>query len=272
MKRIIFGFWATLLLFACGGKGGHEEVLPTGDSLVADVLPADSAEVEVEPPKMADELFDDFIYDFMKNAKFQRSRISFPLPYQTDGKRELIEAGQWKFDRLFSQQEVYTMIFNSEEEARKEKDTSITRVAVEWLYLASNRVKQYVFERRHEGWMLTGIEARMLQASDDREFLAFYRQFVNDSVYQRRHVSQSLQFQTYDEEEFQVVDGVLDVDQWFVFRPELPDGTITNINYGSAESDSDTRIFVICSQSTGMNCSLKFRRTGRGWMLVRFEN
>lgn len=261
-----------VLLCACGGKGGPVEVSPERDSVVADRLAADTVEAEADPPGVADELFDDFIYGFMKNAEFQRKRICFPLPHYTDGKPKQVEAGQWKFDRLFSNQEVYTMFFNSEAAAKKEKDPSITSVAVEWLYLERDRVKQYVFERKREGWMLTRIDEHALPADDNRDFLMFYHRFVSDSVYQRRHVARFLQFQTYDEENFQVVDGVLDVDQWFVFRPEMPDGTITNINYGAADAASDERIFVICSQSAGMNCTLKFRRTNRGWMLVRFEN
>lgn len=262
-----------ILLYACGGKGGRVEVAPAErDSVVVDTLLADTVEEVADPPMVADELFDDFIYGFMKNAKFQHRRISFPLPYYKDGKLRHVEAAQWKFDRLFSKQDFYTMVFNSEEAARKEKDTSVTRVAVEWLYLESNRVKQYIFERKHEGWMLTRIDEHALPADDNRDFFMFYRRFVGDSVYQRQHVASPLEFQTYDDEAFQVVEGLLDVDQWFVFRPELPGGTITNINYGAADVRSDERFFVICSQSAGMNCNLIFNRTSRGWMLVRYEN
>jgi len=272
MKRIILGFLAMILLYACGGKGSRVEEATGRDSVVADTLPADTEEVEADPPMVADELFDDFIYGFMKNAKFQRSRISFPLPYYTDGKLRQVEAGQWKFDRLYSKQELFTMIFNSEAAAKREKDTSVTRVAVEWLYLERNRVKQYIFERKHKGWMLTRIDEHALPEDENRNFFMFYRQFVRDSVFQRKHVASPLEFQTYDEENFQVVEGSLDVDQWFVFRPELPGGTITNINYGASDVRSDERFFVICSQSAGMNCNLKFKRTSRGWMLVRYEN
>lgn len=41
---------------------------------------------EPEPPVAADGLFDDFVYSFMRNQRFQLERIDFPLPNFVDGK------------------------------------------------------------------------------------------------------------------------------------------------------------------------------------------
>lgn len=272
MKRIFFVFWTTMCLCACGGKDRTEEAIPATDSLPADTTEADTAVAEAEPPAVADELFDDFIYSFMGNEKFQRRRIRFPLRHTTDGKCTSVAAGRWKFDRLFSGRDTYTMIFHDEAAARNEKDTTIENVAVEWIDLYRNRVKQYLFERQRGKWMLTAIDAHALADDDNRDFYSFYHRFVRDSVFQRQHVKNPLPFTTYDEETFQPMEGWLDIDQWYAFRPALPDGLISNINYGRSGGRSDKRIFVISSQSGGMNCSLTFRRTNRKWMLVRLEN
>lgn len=272
MKTAFLGFLAAASLCACGGKGRDGGTAPHTDSLPAAAVATDTGAPDAEPPAVADELFDDFIYGFTKNEKFQRRRVRFPLPRRTDGKDELVTAGQWKFDRLFSDQDVYTMIFNDERAARQENDTTVDRVAVEWIDLLASRVKQYLFERTRGRWMLTAIDAHALAADDNREFYSFYHRFVSDSVYQRRHVKNPLPFTTYDEDEFLTVEGWLDIDQWYAFRPALPDGIITNINYGMTDLRSDKRIFVISSQSGGMNCTLTFRRANREWTLVRLEN
>lgn len=53
------------------------------DSVIADTQAMDSTEQLIEEtpvPKAADELFDDFVFNFAANRKLQKSRIVFPLP------------------------------------------------------------------------------------------------------------------------------------------------------------------------------------------------
>ena len=72
------------------------------DSATMDSTATDSiAEMEMEvPPKKADELFDDFVFAFMKNQYFQKQRIDFPLSYTVDDKTTRIRRKDWTFDRM----------------------------------------------------------------------------------------------------------------------------------------------------------------------------
>ena len=53
---------------------------------------------ETPMPKAADQLFDDFFFNFIANKKLQRKRIKFPLPIEKNGRITSITKKQ---DRLF---------------------------------------------------------------------------------------------------------------------------------------------------------------------------
>lgn len=278
MKRTLPFILLLGLAASCGGRTEQqgEEPLPPEDTLnvpPADTVAADTLPVAEEtPPKAADTLFDDFIYAFMRSRNFQKSRIVFPLPCKVDGRDSLVARGQWTFDRLYSRLDTYTMVFADKASMEREKDTSIRHVVVEWVYLSRQKVKRYVFDKRDGLWMLSSLELAPLKENANSDFYAFYHSFATDSVYQRTHVAESLAFKTYDDDNFEDIDGVLDVDQWFIFRPELPQDEITNIIYGDATFASQERFLVLSSLSGGMNCTLHFSHKGGHWLLDRYEN
>lgn len=236
------------------------------------VVPADTT--SALPPKVADELFDDFIYSFMKSKRFQLSRISFPLPFHSHEQSRVLSAREWKFDPLFSKQETYTVIYHSEKEMKAEKDTGVSEATFEWIYLSKKKTKQYFFRRIHGTWMLTGIREGDLQQHEDRDFYEFYRKFATSTTFQLNHVKDPLRFKTYDDNSFSQIEGVLDRQQWQDFRPDLPKHTITNIVYGSTSKalSHGKRIFTVCSASGGMGCILSFAPYRNSWMLEGLEN
>ncbi len=268
---------AVCLLAACGRKAEVPAEVPVvpADTLSTDSLVAetDSLEmVEEEPPRAADELFDDFIYAFMRSRKFQKSRVRFPLP-ETGGLRDTVIArADWEYDPLYLNDDVYTMIFNERAAEDLEKDTAVNHVVVEWVYLAEERVKRYIFDRPYGSWLLTAMEHQPFEQNANGDFFSFYRHFASDSLYQREHLSVPLSFETYDEESFEDINGMLDADQWFAFRPDLPDSVMANIVYGREQADTPHRYFVISSQSAGMASTLQFSRREDSWELVGFEN
>ena len=86
-------------------------------------------------PKAADELFDDFFFNFAANRKLQRKRIHYPLPVYRNGKvTKYIQKGQWKIDNFFMRQDFYTLIFDNIKQMQVVKDTSIDHVIVEKVY------------------------------------------------------------------------------------------------------------------------------------------
>ena len=134
-----------------------EEVVDSvkSDSVVVDSVPAVA---ETPIPKKADEFFDDFAFAFMKKPRFQRSRIVFPLEHIVDGKRFEIQKSAWKYDRMYSAGETYTLIFDSAKGAGMAKDTSVSRVVVEELNLPHHRIKSYLFLRENAEWRLTQLK------------------------------------------------------------------------------------------------------------------
>lgn len=278
MKRIIRAAFAAILmcpLVGCGEqKSSEEQAVADSDSVEALPASADSLPVEEEqaPPPAADGLFDDFIYNFMRNRSFQLSRITFPLTYTVDGRDSVIRRSDWHYDRLYADRDVYTMIFDDRRSVNLEKDTTLRKVMVEWIDLPRSRVKQYHFHKRQGRWLLTSLSNQLFSDSEDHGFYEFYSRFATDEAYQQAHVADPLLFTTYDYDNFQEIDGVLAPEQWPDFRPELPSHVITNVVYGGGKAHGDYRAMVISTPSAGMSCTLEFRRRDGEWMLTSMKN
>lgn len=272
MKKVIIGLYAALLLIGCTGNRADDA--QNQDSVaVSAASDTDTLSIEAEmPPTAADGLFDDFMYSFMRSRSFQTERIKFPLTVKTDGKTTTISKEQWKFDRLYSRNDVYTMLFDDEKSVGREKDSNVVHVVVEWIYLEKGRVKQYIFDKHNGCWMMTGMDSHPLAESKNKDFYDFYRRFSTDEGFQQKHIENPFAFKTYDFDTYQELEGVLDVAQWADYRPELPQKVITNINYEQTYTDNGNRVFVITSPSAGMSCTLHFKKKQSGWMLVGLEN
>lgn len=273
MRRLLFLLAVLALLGACAGhKTSDPEQPGLADTLgqATDSLPSDSP--VANPPKSVDGLFDDFIYSFMRSRRFQMERIKFPLDNFVDGVNHPIAEKSWRFDRLYLGQGLYTVIFDSEESTKAEKDEELTHVEVEWVYLAQKRVKQYKFDRVGGHWLLTSVNHHHLSKNVNSDFYEFYHRFSESLSYQKKHIKNPFAFTTYDYDNFQPVEGVLDVEQWPDYKPELPKGIITNVNYGQHYDDHHKRVLQLCSPSGGMGCSLVFERMGKSWYLTRLEN
>ncbi len=270
---------ATLLLISCKGKTDlpEEEVeaVRTDSAAIDSTTTTDSiAEMEIEaPPKKADELFDDFVFAFMKNQYFQKQRIDFPLSYTVDDEKTRIRRKDWTFDRMYSMEEVYTLIFDSAKGEEKAKDTTLRSVTVEEINIETFRTKAYKFKKREGEWRLVGISELNLDDSENSDFYSFYHQFATDPDFQLHHIASPLTFSTYDTDNFEVVDGVISPEQFKDFAPELPKTKITNILYGQTFKNSRLRILSIRALSGGMESNMQFEKNDEGeWMLTRLDN
>ena len=89
MKKLLLGFLLLAFLISCGNKKAKMDPFATITEMVdsaghkADTLL--EAEVKEEPkPMEADELFDDFIFNYASDDALQRQRTVFPcLPSRT---------------------------------------------------------------------------------------------------------------------------------------------------------------------------------------------
>jgi len=279
MKTILAGMLMLAFCCACNsGKGKADSMnqpVNTSGSAGEDTLASCSDSVGmVAVPRSVDELFDDFIYNYAGNEKWQKARTVFPLPYVKEGRRQFIEKADWEHDHLFTKESYYTLLYDKEEDMELEKNLSLDTVTVEWLYLDVHEIKQYHFQRRNGLWMLTSIVQRSTLEDPDEDFLEFFYKFSNDSVFQREHIAVPLKFVTSDpDDEFQILETTLEVDQWFAFKPSLPTDKMTNIDYGQRHSKNSRRkVIDLRGIGNGFNNTLFFRRRGNGWKLVQFDD
>lgn len=267
---LFVGLWCTV-----GCKSRTETpAIVTEQRVDTDSVATDSTSTAAETPipKKADEYFDDFAFAFMKKPRFQRSRIVFPLEHIVDGKRSEIQKSAWKYDRMYSARETYTLIFDSPKGAGMAKDTSVTRVVVEELDLSRQRIKSYLFLRENSEWRLTRLSEEKMERSANSDFYAFYQRFSTDPAYQREHIASQLAFSTFDEDNFKRMEGFISASQWPDFAPELPKNKLTNVLYGQTFNNSNLRLLSISSLSSGLTSTLTFRRRNGKWKLTRLDN
>jgi len=264
-----------LLLVACGGQktSSNEENVPADTTVVADsTQSALSDEVldNLPMPKAADELFDDFIYNFAANRKLQMERILFPLKKVNGEKQETIEKSQWKLERYFMRQQYYTLLFDSEKQMEVVKDTSVNHAVVQMIYFNTGAIVQHVFDRMRGVWMLTSIETIPISSSSNASFLEFFHHFVTDSAFQQQSLSEEIYFEGPDpDDDFARMEGIISPDTWEAFAPELPKKMIYNIIYGQPVREGNRKIFVLRGIANGMELEMTFLRKGGEWKLTK---
>ena len=277
MRKFLTAIFASLLLmFSCkGGKtsAGSGEALPDSDSVVADTVPADTMEqlISATPmPKAADELFDDFFFNFAANRKLQRSRIVFPLPVVTAGKTDYIQKKDWQTEHFFMRQGYYTLIFDDMKQMSLVKDTSVSHVVVEKVFFAKKTVKQYVFDRINGLWTMRKIVYKPLYENTNASFLKFYQRFASDAEFQLASLNNPVVYVGPDpNDDFSTVESEITPEMWPEVASEMPSDMIYNIIYGQTYTESDRKVFVIRGISNGMEVDMVFERKNGKWLLMR---
>ena len=282
LKRFMPLMMAVLLIGGCRGgqtKGVGADNIDDDDSLttIADEpkqLTEEEARDELiaqEPlPQSADELFDDFIFNFASNHRLQKERIKFPLLVNSGSKKEYISPEKWQMEHFFMHQGEYTLMFDHENQMQLPQDTALVDVALEKIFLDQSFVRQYLFSRATGRWMLTEIRNQTLPRNANAEFIAFYQRFVTDSVFQRQSLAEEIEFIGPDpDDDFSQMEGVITPDFWDAFRPELPQRMLFNIVYAAQNPQSRQKILVVRGISNGLEQELTFRLVGDRWMLVK---
>ncbi len=246
------------------------------DTAVADTQAVDSAEKLIEEtpmPKAADELFDDFVFNFAANRKLQMKRVQFPLPvYRNEKLVKQIDRKHWRMEHFFMRQDYYTLIFDNYKQMNLVKDTTIAHVVVEKVFYRKQVVQQFVFDRIQGLWMMTSINYKSMYQNQNASFLKFYGKFATDSVFQSEHLHNPVKFVGPDpDDDFSTMTGDIEPETWPAFAPELPHGMIYNILYGQQYTESNQKIFVIRGIANGLETELTFRRIGGKWMLTKLN-
>ena len=246
------------------------------DSVVADTQTVDSTEKLIEEtpmPKAADELFDDFVFNFAANRKLQMKRVHFPLPvYHNDKLVKSIGKRAWKMEHFFMHQDYYTLIFDNQKQMNLVKDTAIDHVVVEKVFYAKKKVQQFLFNRINGEWMMTSINYKPMYSNMNASFLKFYGHFATDSAFQAKHLHNPVKFVGPDpDDDFSTMSGDIEPETWPAFAPQLPHGMIYNIIYGQKYAESNQKIFVIRGIANGMETILTFKRIHGKWMLTKLN-
>lgn len=246
------------------------------DSVITDTQTVDSTEKLIEEtpmPKAADELFDDFVFNFAANRKLQMKRVHFPLPvYHNDKLVKTIGKRAWKMEHFFMHQDYYTLIFDNQKQMNLVKDTAIDHVVVEKVFYAKKKVQQFLFNRINGEWMMTSINYKPMYSNMNASFLKFYGRFATDSAFQAKHLHNPVKFVGPDpDDDFSTMSGDIEPETWPAFAPQLPHGMIYNIIYGQKYAESNQKIFVIRGIANGMETILTFKRVHGKWMLTKLN-
>lgn len=246
------------------------------DSVITDTQTVDSTEKLIEEtpmPKAADELFDDFVFNFAANRKLQMKRVHFPLPvYHNDKLVKSIGKRAWKMEHFFMHQDYYTLIFDNQKQMNLVKDTAIDHVVVEKVFYAKKKVQQFLFNRINGEWMMTSINYKPMYSNMNASFLKFYGHFATDSAFQAKHLHNPVKFVGPDpDDDFSTMSGDIEPETWPAFAPQLPHGMIYNIIYGQKYAESNQKIFVIRGIANGMETILTFKRIHGKWMLIKLN-
>lgn len=266
-------------LFVMGWTTGCTDKKPVAvDTAVVDsIVVVDTASVDTidqliseQPmPKAADELFDDFIFNFAANRKLQLGRIKFPLKVVDGDDVTFVKKAQWHMEHFFMEQGYYTLIFDNMKQMDLVKDTSINNVVVEKVYLIEEKVEKYLFKRINGRWMLTTIRSNDMFQNTNASFLAFYQRFATDPEFQLQSLNNPVEFTGPDpDDDFSTMTGEIAPETWPAFAPELPSGFIYNIMYGQKYAEGNQKIFVMRGIANGMEMQLTFKRIDGEWRLV----
>lgn len=277
-KGILFVVIASVLMVLCttaGCTGKNNSGADTAGIDSTDTMAADTLEqlITDQPmPKAADELFDDFIFNFAANRKLQFKRIKFPLRVVNGKSEKMVEKSQWKMEHFFMSQGYYTLIFDNRRQMKIVKDTSINHVVVEKIYLKRKKVKQYIFNRINGEWNLVEVNTGAMYQNNNASFLDFYQKFATDSAFQSRHLDSPIHFSGPDpDDDFSTMTGDIEPETWPAFAPELPANFIYNIIYGQQYTQSNKKILVMRGIANGMEMELTFVRKGKAWKLTRLS-
>lgn len=229
---------------------------------------------EEEPPAAVDELFDDFFYNFIDDARFQGQRIAYPLPCKEGDESEKLTKQDWAQYDHFKNQEVLSVLYEREQDYALSKDTSMQHVGVEWIQLKGDDVERFQFNRVGGKWMLTEIDKKKRGNMPNGDFLNFYAKFMADTVFQGKSLAEPLKvILTSDDGEEEPQEEFLTVEEWFEMRHSLPLPTeeIVNVDYGQACISQNKKTLLLQGISNGMQMKFKFNKDGDDWKLMEIE-
>lgn len=251
------------------------EELAMQDSIDSDADTLLLFEEKEEPSVRVDELFDDFFFTFASNPRFQCQRIKFPLVcHDIDADMEITREDWQQFSR-FTSQASFSVIYERDEDMEVQKDTTLTQVSVEWVYLKDGYVESYNFSRLQGKWMLVDITKSSIDNIPNGRFLQFYSTFVSDSIDNEPYVKTPLKMHfTYSTPEEAEPEAMMSLSEWNEMKKDLPfdEDFIVTINYGQPCISQNRKNLLLEGAGNDLLMTFKFMREGDRWILFEIEN
>jgi len=271
MKRIFYFVLALVLAAACGEKRASDADALDVDSLAVDTIAADTIAYE-DPPAAADGLFDDFLFNYMRNARFQKSRTRFPLERTENGEKTHVEKDAWKYEPFFTKWDVYTLFFGSLEARSAANDTAVKEAAVEMMSLKQQTYRRYHFQKLRGAWCLTDVLAKSLNECPNADFLAFYKQFATSAAFRKKHVLRKFYYNGFNFDTDAPIRGNIAAANWETYAPELPDDRLTNIVYGTPDVPDDNVVLVLTDADGSLSSTMVFKKSNGTWVATTLIN
>lgn len=282
MKRSLFVLCCTLLVMTgCKDKATATASQSLQEEELTELSGSDEAEADEEVleellvdetpmPVAAEELFDDFFFNYASSMRVQLERTVFPLVSRNGEITDTIDRAEWKFNPFFMQQGYYTLIFDKESQIELVKDTSVGETVVETFLAYTDSVVHHHFKRSNGKWQLFEVRRLPLDGNPNASFVCFYRQFVSDSVFQQQSLAHIIEFSGPDpDDEDAEMKGFITPDSWEGFAPQFPELPLYNIVYGRQDTVEHQRIFIIRGISNGEELEVTFNCEGNSWKLVK---
>lgn len=273
---------ASMMLVATGcteqKPQANDSAVADSDTMLIDTADTDTVAqiIAATPmPKAADQLFDDFFFNFIASKKVQRSRILFPLPVTVTAEGQertlKLERSQWKMDKFFRPQGYYTLIFDNNKQMDLAKSTDIDTVIVEKIHLKEGTVDQYLFDHQEGRWRMNAIKTISFAQNQNASFLSFLSKFFQTDG--EGLVKDPLPYSGPDPEgdgeETTTVNADIEPEMWSSFLPEVPGDLIYNILYGQQYKAGKRKILTFKGLSNGLETQLVFQKNGKSWQLAK---
>lgn len=229
---------------------------------------------ETEYSNKVDELFDDFLYNYVHDMDLRHKRTKFPLKERlSDGSMRTVSEDMWHEAFKFMDKEYTTTIYNNEQEKSITEDTSLTQASLERIDLVKHVVTSYDFVKEDGKWILSSVRNLNFKESDLSDFLSFYSRFAQDTVFRSKSLARSIRISMLDpEDDTQTIEGFITRDQWITVDGGIPEGIITNIRYGQRYKRARNILMEKISMGNGMSETFFFSKNGRKWEMVGYEN
>lgn len=260
----------TIAIVSCNGnRTDANQAWIDSDSIVSAKQDSLEALLDSTMPRGADELFNDFFFNFAGSSRLQSQRMT-------------IDKEHWTYNSFIMEQGYYTPIFDNPEQVYLQNDTNISKAVVEKIFLKLNYIKKYTFHKLKGYWMLTDVTNEKMSESPNGDFLQFYYKFANDQKFQISSLGNPVIFIGPDpDNDFDTIEGEILPETWPAFCPNLPKDILFNIVYNDENGIlPNSKLFIINGIANGLEIRLTFNKERPSkkskskewkWKLVQLE-